>query len=70
MKIKVYIYKDPFEMKDFAADENWITDQDIAIEENISNFMLDVLYPRNINELISEGILQRASNIGLSLRND
>ena len=61
MKIKVYIYKNPFEMKDFTADENWITDQDIAIDENISNFMVDVLYPRNISELLHEGILQRVN---------
>ena len=61
MKIKVYIYKNPFEMKDFTADENWIVDQDIAIEENVSNFMIDVLYPRNIRELLREGILQRVS---------
>ena len=61
MKIKVYIYKNPFEMKDFTADENWITDQDISIEENVSNFMIDVLYPRNYSELLREGILQRVS---------
>ena len=52
MKIKVYIYKNPFEMKDFTADENWITDQDIIIEEKVSNFMIDVLFPRNVNELL------------------
>ena len=52
MKIKVYIYKNPFEMKDFTSDENWITDQDIEIEENVSKFMIDVLYPRNFQEAL------------------
>ena len=61
MKIKVYIYKNPFEMKDFTADENWIIDQDISIEENVSNFMVDVLYPMNFNELLREGILQKVN---------
>ena len=61
MKIKVYIYKNPFEMKDFTADANWITDQDISIEENVSNFMIDVLYPKNYKEKLREGILQRVN---------
>ena len=63
MKIKVYIYKNPFEMKDFTADENWITDQDIVIEKNVSNIMIDVLYPRNYKEVLREGILRQVQEI-------
>ena len=50
MLIKVYTYKDPFIKKDFDSIDNWITNKDIEIDDDVSNFILDVLYPKQMKE--------------------
>ena len=48
--MKTFRYIDPFEKKDFQADEHWDTTLDIDISEYASQRIKEVLFRKNYKE--------------------